>query len=198
MRRELHVRFREGGGVRFPSATRLVVLVQQWSDQLSEFIESKLEAWMGLEINRDKTRIVDLKEPGASLDFLGYTFRYDRDLHGRKKRYLNMFPSKKALQRERDKPYEMTDKTQCSKPIPRLVEELNTHLKGWANYFSIGYPTDAYYQIDQHVRRRLIGHLRRRSQRPFRLPEGVSWEQYFRRLKLVKLALKTAQLPVRA
>jgi len=26
MRREFHVRFREGGGVRFPSATRLIVL----------------------------------------------------------------------------------------------------------------------------------------------------------------------------
>jgi RNA-directed DNA polymerase len=179
-------------------ADDFVVLAHQWSDQLSEFIESKLEAWMGLEINRDKTRIVKLGETGASLDFLGYTFRHDRDLYGRKKRFLNMFPSKKALQRERDKLYEMTDKTQCSKPTPRLVEELNAHLKGWANYFSIGYPTDAYYQIDQHVRRRLIRHLRRRSQRPFRLPEGVTWDQHFRRLKLVKLALKTARLPVRA
>ena len=34
---------------------------------------------MGLEINREKTRVVDLKQEGASLDFLGYTFRYDRD-----------------------------------------------------------------------------------------------------------------------
>src|SRR5437867_12651457 len=38
---------------------------------------------MGLERNREKTRIVDLKQVGASLDFLGYTFRYDRDRHGR-------------------------------------------------------------------------------------------------------------------
>ena len=43
------------------------------------FIEAKLETWMGLEINREKTRVVDLKQEGASLDFLGYTFRYDRD-----------------------------------------------------------------------------------------------------------------------
>ena len=45
--------------------------------------KQKLEAWMGLEINREKTRVVDLQEKGASLDFLGYTFRYDRDLYGR-------------------------------------------------------------------------------------------------------------------
>jgi hypothetical protein len=30
---------------------------------------------MGLEINREKTRVVDLQEKKASLDFLGYTFR---------------------------------------------------------------------------------------------------------------------------
>jgi RNA-directed DNA polymerase len=41
--------------------------------------------------------VVDLKEQGASLDFLGYTFRYDRDLKGRDRRYLNLFPWEKAL-----------------------------------------------------------------------------------------------------
>ena len=47
-----------------------------------------------LTINRQKTRVVDLKQARASLDFLGFTFRYDRDLHGRDHRYLNVFPSK--------------------------------------------------------------------------------------------------------
>jgi len=45
-------------------------------------IEEKLETWMRLEINGENTRIVDLKNEGASLDFLGYTFRYERDLYG--------------------------------------------------------------------------------------------------------------------
>src|ERR1039457_6353420 len=49
-----------------------------------EFIESRLEGKFQLEINREKTRVVDLREEGASLDFLGYTFRYDRDLKGRR------------------------------------------------------------------------------------------------------------------
>jgi len=39
--------------------------------------------------------VVDLREEGASLDFLGYTFRYDRDLKGRDRKYLNVIPSKK-------------------------------------------------------------------------------------------------------
>ena len=43
--------------------------------RLTEFIESKLENWLGLEFDREKTRIVNVKEAGASPDFLGYTFR---------------------------------------------------------------------------------------------------------------------------
>ncbi len=34
----------------------------------------KIEKWLRLEINRDKTRVVDLREEKASLDFLGHTF----------------------------------------------------------------------------------------------------------------------------
>jgi hypothetical protein len=37
----------------------------------------------GLEINREKTKVVKLKEEGGSLDFLGYTFRYYDDLRTR-------------------------------------------------------------------------------------------------------------------
>jgi RNA-directed DNA polymerase len=66
-----------------------------------EFIESRLEGKFQLEIHRDKTRVVDLREEGASLDFLGYTFRYGRDLQGRDRKYLNVFPPAKAVQPER-------------------------------------------------------------------------------------------------
>ena len=59
-------------------ADDFVVLARYQARQLAEFIESKLEQWMGLELNREKTRVVDLRQAGTSLDFLGYTFRYDR------------------------------------------------------------------------------------------------------------------------
>jgi RNA-directed DNA polymerase len=96
---------------------------------------------------------VDLREPGASLNFLGYTFRYDRDLKGRAGKYLNVFPSKKAVQREREKLHEMRDSHQCFKPIPILIGELNRHVKGWANYFSFGYPMSAHREIERHEAR---------------------------------------------
>ena len=153
-----------------------------------EFIESRLEGKFQLEINREKTRVVDLREEGASLDFLGYTFRYDRDLKGRDGKYLNVFPSKKAVQRERAKLHEMTDSHQCFKPIPVLIGELNRHLKGWANYFSVGYATSAYCEIDRYVRGRLIQHLQRRSQRPYRPPQGGKRLDHLAQLGLIPLA----------
>jgi len=180
-------------------ADDMIVLARQWNPELTEYIESRLEGKFQLEINRDKTRIVDLKEERESLDFLGYTFRYDCDLKGRAKKYLNLFPSEKALQKERARLHEMTDSHQCFKPIPVLIDELNRQLKGWANYFSIGYPITAYRQIDWYVRSRLEQHLRRRSQRPFRPPQGTSLLQHLQSLGVVLLASKKpAQLPVHA
>ena len=142
---------------------------------------------MDLEINRDKTRVVNLKEVGASLDFLGYTFRYDLDLRGRDHRYLNVIPSKKVLKRERDKLREMTDSSQCFKPIPVLIDQLNRHIKGWSNYFCFGYPRKAFRQINSFVRNRLAVHLRRRSQRPFRSPEGKTLYGHLKDMGLIYL-----------
>jgi RNA-directed DNA polymerase len=168
-------------------ADDFVVLARYQSRQLSGFIESKLETWMGLEINRDKTRVVDLKQEGASLDFLGFTFRYDRDRRGRGHRYLNVFPSTKVLKRERAKLHELTNSRRGCLPIPLLIEDLNGHLNGWANYFRFGYPRDAFRKINTYVRDRLTHHLKRRSQRPFRPPEGVTYYQQLQRLGLVYL-----------
>ena len=169
-------------------ADDFVVLAKRLGSETIEYIESRLEGKFQLEINREKTRVVDLREAGGSLNFLGYTFRYDRDLRGRERKYLNVIPSKKAMQRERKKLHEMTDSHQCFKPIPVLIGELNRHLRGWANYFSIGYPSAAYWEIDWYVRGRLIQHLQRRSQRPYRPPEGVSWYQHLEKLGLVRLS----------
>ena len=179
-------------------ADDFVALAKQMGSETIEFIESRLEGKFQLEINREKTRVVNLREPGASLDFLGYTFRYDRDLKGRDRRFLNVFPSKKAVQRERDKLREMTNSHQCFKPISILMEELNRHLKGWANYFSFGYPTGVYWEIDWFVRGRLIRHLRRRSQRPYHPPKGDAWYTHLQSLGLVCLARASASGPVHA
>jgi RNA-directed DNA polymerase len=168
-------------------ADDFVVLARHQSASLRTFIETKLETWMGLEINREKTRVVDLKQEGASLDFLGFTLRYDRDLQGRPNRYLNVQPSKKAMARMRQVLQEQTNHKQCFKPLPRLVDQTNRRIRGWANYFRFGYPRVAFRAINTYARLRLTIHVRRRSQRPFRPPEGVSYYEHFKRLGLVYL-----------
>ena len=168
-------------------ADDFVVLARYQGPRLTGWIESKIEGWLGLEINRDKTRVVNLKEEGASLDFLGFTFRNHDDLQGRPWKYVNLEPSKKALNKEREKLHEMTNHHQCFKPISKLVEDLNRHLKGWANYFDYGYPSMAFREINWYLRTRLQQHLERRSQRPFRPPEGTSVDDHLKKLGLIEL-----------
>lgn len=155
-------------------ADDFVVLARTIDAGMTGWIESKLEGWMGLEINREKTREVDVRKEGESLDFLGYTFRFDRDLYGRPRRYLNLFASRKAMAREREQLRGLTGPRMCFKPLPRMIEELNEHLRGWANYFGKGYPRKAFRQINRYVRSRLCQHLKRRSQRPWRPPKGTT------------------------
>jgi RNA-directed DNA polymerase len=168
-------------------ADDFVVLARYQGSRLRGWIESKLEGWLRLEINREKTQVVKLKEEGARLDFLGFTFRYYQDLQGRGWRYLNVSPSAKALQKEREKLHEMTNHRHCFQPIPQLIEKLNRHLKGWKNYFDFGYPRVAFREVNTYVRDRLRQHLRRRSQRPYRPPEGVSYYKQIERFGLVCL-----------
>ena len=168
-------------------ADDFVILTSHLTERLTSFVEEKLEGWMGLRINREKTRCVNLREDGQRLDFLGYSLRYDRDLHGRPWNYLNVFPSPKALKRERAKVQAMTDKRQCFTPVPELIERINRHLKGWANYYAYGYPRKAYRDMNQHVRQRLVINLKRRSQRQYKLPPGLTYYQHLDELGLITL-----------
>ena len=165
-------------------ADDFVILARYVDGQIQSFVERTLQGRFGLTVNRDKTQTVKLNEPGASLNFLGYTFRYDRDLKGRDLRYLNLYPSDKAMQRERDKLREMTGPEQCFKPIPALIHQINEHLDGWSNYFGKGYPRKAFRQLNGFVQERLIRHLRRRSQRSYRKPDERSWYAHLHRLGL--------------
>ena len=164
-----------------------VILARYQSRRLSNWVESQLEGRFRLTINRKKTRIVRLNEPRASLDFLGFTFRYDRDLHGRDHRYLNLFPSKKALGRARDKIRELTRSQRCFMPITVMIAELNRWGRGWASYFSSGYPRMAYRALDRFRIQRLTHHLQRRSQRPYRPPADRSFHAHLHALGLQPL-----------
>jgi RNA-directed DNA polymerase len=165
-------------------ADDFVIMARNDTPIISDFVEQKIEKWMGLEINREKTRMIDLKQAKTALDFLGFTFRYDWDLGGRKKKYLNIFPSKKSFINEKREIRRMTGKVMSFKPIPVLINEMNIHLRGWANYFSFGYPSQTFRHINWYLSERMSNHLTRRSQRPYRLRNQKSYYAELQKLGL--------------
>ena len=168
-------------------ADDFVVLARYQSARLRDWIEGKLEGWLGLQINRDKTRVLDLRQRGQSLDFLGYTFRLDRDQYGRPQRYWNLVPSRKARARERQALRGLINPQQSHTPLPELIGRVNRQLRGWANYFGLGYPRQTFRHLNHFVRYRLGRHLRRRSQRGWRSRQGMSLYAHLNHLGLVSL-----------
>ena len=157
-------------------ADDFVVLARHMGRRIPQWIERTVENWLGLTINRRKTRIVKLTPEGADqLDFLGYTFRYDWDQFGRQTRYFTAVPSKKALAHVKQQVRVLTAKRRSSIPAVVLVQQLNVTLAGWKQYFSYGYPRRAHRAVTGYTLLRLGYHLRRRSQRPCRPPAGMTW-----------------------
>lgn len=173
-------------------ADDFVILARFQGRKLIDWVESQLEGRFRLTINRKKTRVVNLNDPKASLDFLGYTFRYDRDRYGRTRRYLNLSPSKKALGKARDKIRELTGPQRCFMPPCDMIDAVNRWSKGWANYFSHGYPRMAFRAVNRFLTQRLTKHLQRRSQRPFRPPEGRTFYAHLQALGLQLLGRSEA------
>ena len=76
---DVHVQFCERPGVRFPRATHLVILIdgyRRWRWLETTVYKRLLEelATLDVELNRDKTRRVDLAK-GESFTFLGFSIR---------------------------------------------------------------------------------------------------------------------------
>ena len=168
-------------------ADDFVILARYQSPRLIGWVESLLEGRFRLTINRKKTRVVNLDQVGASVDFLGFTFRYDCDLKGRGHRYLNVFPSKKALCHLRDKVRNLTNSDRRFVPLDEMIGRLNGFLSGWKLYFRHGYPRMAFRQVNWFVFTRLFGHLQRRSQRAYRIPEGQTFYAHVQTLGLQPL-----------
>ena len=152
-------------------ADDFVVLARYQSRRLIDWVEGTLEGRFHLTVNRQKTQVVNLHLPGQSLTFLGFTLRYDRSRFGGDRRYLNVLPSAKALCRARERIHELTDRSRNFVPIPELITDVNRYLKGWGGYFRHGYPRSSFDTLNGYVVERLRRRLKRRSQRPYRVPE---------------------------
>ncbi len=169
-------------------ADDFVILAREVGPDITGWVSAIVEDWMGLTLNRDKTRTVKLDDAGASLDFLGFTLRSERDKFGRDKRFWTRVPSARACARERDAVRGIVNARRSFVPIPILIGRLNRQLQGWAAYFGNGRSRPAFQAMNWFVLQRVVKHLQRRSQRPYRPPNGVSWyDHVHHKLGLVRL-----------
>ena len=150
------------------------------------YIEEKIEGRLGLVLNREKTKVLRMDDKKASLDFLGYTFRYSRShRYGGGTPYWRLEASKKAQQRARDNLHELTASRHCWRPVKDVISRVNAMLQGWLAYFNRGHPTKARWNLVRFAEERMVRHLRRRSQRPYQPPKGVSFYQHIHDLGLI-------------
>jgi len=166
-------------------ADDFVVMAKQMSGKITDWIENMLENRLSLTINREKTKIVKMKEPKQKLNFLGFTLRYDKHLNGSPGKYLNMFPSDKACKRYKDKIQKLL---RARYHIGDVIQNINNINRGWKNYYSIGYPRKAFRDLNYHVLKKINLYLKNRSQRKYKpLREGESTYAGMRRYGFASL-----------
>ena len=139
---------------------------------INKAVLEKLQSVLGrmeLILNREKTKLVSVRtEP---FDFLGFTLRYDKDLYGSDRKYLNIVPSKKSQKKVREKLSECLRKNSTAAP-QELSKELNKIIRGWSNYFGISgvsYPKKAQRDMRYYLAKKLRRYYSRKSQRPSKL-----------------------------
>lgn len=131
------------------------------SEKEAEVVVATLRGWMeanSLQLHPEKTRVVDLNERGAYVDFLGYRFK--RTI-GKGK--LGRWPSPRNVKRLRAnlKPH----LRRCNgKSMEEITDLLNPKLKGWFEYFKHSNPF-GFENVDGWIRMRLRSILRKRLQR---------------------------------
>ena len=151
-------------------ADDFVILARKWADGFLQKVEGILEGRMGLTVNREKTKVLDFREPHTTLTFLGYDFRMVRDrLFGTGKRYLTFGPSKKSMKGIREKIHAITHARNGLLTVEKVVGRLNKLTKGWGAFYSVGYPSKAFHAVNGYALRRMARFLNRKSQRRYRL-----------------------------
>ena len=187
MSREVHVRFCEGLGVRFPRATRLVICCKGTAQQAGQAMRAMMRQ-LKLTVNATKTQVCSV--PEDSFDFLGYTLgRCYSPKTGRA--YIGTRPSKKAIQHICSTLGEATQRRWVRTEVQDRVRRLNEVMIGWADYFCLGPVSKAYRAVDNHAHHRLRQWLCAKHKKP---GQGLSRypDTYLeQRLGLVRLEERT-------
>ena len=169
-------------------ADDFVILARQWADGFIQRIEDTLENRFGLSVNREKTKLLDMKTDKSALMFLGYEFRYVKDRHyGKGDKYLEWCPSNKSVKKVCRKVKEETMRRKLLLPVEEVIKRLNLVLDGWGRYFKCGYPSRQFKKVNYYVGYRLYKFLNRKSQRGYRLKYAETYYGELQKLGLIAL-----------
>jgi len=112
-----------------------------------------------LTLNETKTKIVNAHK--EKFDFLGFSIRMAESWKTGNL-YPHVQPSKKSLQKIKDRVTELTGRRRTIMPLEWIVKEVNATVRGWVGYFHYRNCSKALGLIRSHVEERLITHLRKR------------------------------------
>jgi RNA-directed DNA polymerase len=171
-------------------ADDFVILARYLTSRIQQYVEMKIEAWMGLQLNREKTKVIDLNR-GESFTFLGYTFRYISRKCEWKGKYCYLTPSQAALVKAKASIRGRLGSQNSFLPPEQVVKKINLFLQGWGAYFCKGYPSKTFSKLNYYVGYCLMKFLRRKSQRGYRMGTEESWYKLFTEMGLLRIRKKT-------
>jgi RNA-directed DNA polymerase len=117
-----------------------------------------LKAWVetqGISLHPEKTRIVNMNEPGAGFDFLGYHFEHTRQ--GK----LGRWPRRKSMAKLKDRIRGLTHRAN-GRSLEETVTRINRVTRGWYGYFKHSNRW-TFRELDGWIRGRLRAILRKRA-----------------------------------
>jgi len=132
-------------------------------------IEGELHK-LGLSLNAEKTRVVDLTDLNQSFSFLGFDFRRYRSLRG--KWAIRKTPKLRArikLQRDISEVFRKSR----GMPIQEVVKTVNPKLRGWVNHFRIGNSGRCFNILKIWVEKKVRKHVSRIRKR-----RGFDWKRW--------------------
>ncbi len=134
-----------------------------------------------------KTQVVFVGDGRQGFDFLGFHCRKVESWKYRGKRYLQRWPSQRAMQRVRTRVKAITaPRHRLPEPIEPIVNEVNHALRHWAAYFRVGNSTRKFHDVDRYVRDRLAKFLAKKAGRGGHQRERYTWA-FFKKLGVYQL-----------
>jgi len=114
---------------------------------MNNYIKPAIEKFLlerGLRLSTQKTRMFKLRDPGAQLNFLGYTFKYSHKWSAKRsmaknyiaRRAIILYPNKDRLRDVIQKIKRIFDNSQNASAA-EIINKLNPIIGGWARYFNM-------------------------------------------------------------